>query len=205
MRQFYTECLKNLKVMRGLNQYEDYLSKGDRGVGEMNALIQALISVSNSFSYIPQEVQQNIIRQRILDDPELYNLNAAKIWAWLNAISSKYYHHTTEEEKVAYKSTECEISPSTQAMIQQFINDLSSGGGLRSVPQVSQAEINAIENEEQQRSKGLSTGLKYGTPEQDRIRELKAEYGRKYADLYTGRPKPGSPSLDDWIQINLSV
>lgn len=199
MRQFYTECLKTLKITRGLNQYEDFLAKGDRGVKEMNDLINAMVTVSNSFNYIPKEAQQNIIKKRIIEDPDLFNLNASKIWAWLNAVSGKYYF-TTEEEKVSYKSRNEEISPSTQAMIQRFIDDLSSGGGLRAVPKVSQNDINKIALEEEQRTKALSTGLQYGTPEQDRIRELKMEYGRVHADPYTGRTKPGHPTLDEYLR-----
>jgi hypothetical protein len=199
MRQFFTECLQNLKVLRGLNQYEDYLSKGERGIREMNDLIQHLISISNSFNYIPIDVQQNTIKKRIIEDPELFNLNASKIWSWLNAISNRYYF-TSEQEKVSYKSSNEEISPSTQAMIQQFINDLSAGGGLRSVPAVSPNDIKKIQIEDEQRTHGLSTGLKYGTPEQDRIRELKMEYGRIHADPYTGRTKPGHPTLQEYLK-----
>jgi len=50
--------------------------------------------------------------------------------------------------------------------------------------------------------KAASTGYKFGTPEDYRIIELKAEYGRNYADPYTGRPKPGSPTLKEFLALN---
>jgi len=42
-----------------------------------------------------------------------------------------------------------------------------------------------------------STPFEYG-----KMIDLKVQYGRECCDLYTGKPKPGMPTFDEWLELN---
>lgn len=198
MRDFFIECLQNIKALRGLNQYDDYMAKGLKGANEMNQLIQAMISVCNGFSYIPQEVQQRTIRKRLVDDPELYNLNAHKIWLWLNQISGKYWN-AAEGEITQPKPNASELSPEFQDYLNRWFADFEKKG-INRVPDVSSKEIKDIANEEENRQqrKGLSTGMKYSTFDELADIGLKVQWAKECTNLLTGSIHPGCPTFEQW-------
>jgi hypothetical protein len=198
MRDFFIECLQNLKAYRGLNQYEDYLSKGLKGANEMNQLIQAMVKVCNGFNYIPKEVQMRTIQKRIIDDSELYNLNAHKIWQWLNAISGKYWNGT-DAEIMQPESNASELSPEFQDYLNRWFSEFEKNG-INRVPEVSAKDIKAIENEDENRQqrKGLSTGMKYSTFDELADIGLKVQWAKECTNLLTGSIKPGCPTFEQW-------
>jgi hypothetical protein len=198
MRTFFIDCLKSLKVTRGINQYEDLASKGEQGREELKKLLQALITTCNQFNYIPDEAKQRVISQRILDDPEFYNLNASKVWHWLNGVSSKYYN--TQEDKPIENAQE--LSAETQKLISEFMGRLLDGG-IKVVPAASNAEIKAIKTQDDDRvkRKAYSAGYK---PDHEfgRMMELKVQWAAECTNLLTGSLKPGCPTFEQWIEIN---
>jgi hypothetical protein len=171
MRDFFIECLQNLNAYRGLNQYEDYLSK---------------------------EVQMRTIQKRIIDDSELYNLNAHKIWQWLNAISGKYWNGT-DAEIMQPDANASELSLEFQDYLNRWFAEFEKKG-INRVPEVSAKDIKAIENEDENRQqrKGLSTGMKYSTFDELADIGLKVQWAKECTNLLTGSIKPGCPTFEQW-------
>lgn len=203
MNEFFLNCLREIKVLRGVNQYEDLLSKGDKGKEECRKLINALVTTCNQFNYIPDDAKQRVIRQRILDDPEFYNLNASKVWHWLNGISNKYYNNCNSEP-VQVSNAE-PLSENTQRMISEFMSRLISGDGMKSVPRASNAELEAIKNEDQDRIKPRAHSAGYRIdPDFVRTIELKVIWARQNTNLLTGSIIPGCPTFDEWIKMTNS-
>lgn len=200
MRDFFIECLQSLKAVRGLKQYEDYLSNGLKGANEMKEVVDAMVRVSNGFGYIPKDVQQRTIRKRLIDDNEMYNLNAHKIWQWLNAISGKYWN-AAEGEITQPAANASELSPEFQDYLNRWFADFEKKG-INRVPDISANDIKAIANEDENRVKprGLSTGMKYGTAEQLEELELKRRWAKECTNLYTGEILPGMPNFQQWCK-----
>lgn len=199
MNEFFLNCLRELKVLRGINQYEDLLAKGDKGKDECRKLINALVTTCNQFNYIPDEAKQRVIRQRILDDYEFYNLNASKVWHWLNGISNKYYNNSNAE--LVEISNAQPLSENTQKMISDFMARLMSGDGMKSVPRASNEEIEAIKNEDANRVKPKAHSAGYRLdPDYVRTIELKVIWARENTNLLTGSIIPGRPTFEEWIE-----
>lgn len=197
MNDFFLDCLRDLKVLRGINQYEDLLAKGEKGKQEGRKLIQALIATCGQFNYIPDEVKQRVIRQRILDDPDFYNLNASKVWHWLNGVAGKYYNHGSTDAPISNAEP---LSENTQKLISDFMARLLSGQGMKGVPTASNAELEAIRNEDANREKRTALSASYRLdPAYVRELELKIEWARLNTNLLTGAILPGSPSFDEWV------
>lgn len=199
MRDFLIDCLRNLKISRGLNQYEDMKAKGDAGAVELQKLVNAMITVCNSYNYIPDDAKKRVISQRILDDPELYNLNASKIWRWLNDVSGKYYNVQPEAESV---SNATQLRPETQQLISDFMNRLMTKQTFRSVPSIDSSDVKKIEQEDADRirPRAESVNIHYTSREDLELNELKRQYALQCTDLYTGSVKPGYPTFQEWLK-----
>lgn len=210
MRSFFKSELETLKIKTGLNQYETLSAMKDNegnpiGAQTISKLLDALCLVCDGFGYIPDPDKKRIIQAAIINDQDFTGLNSRVVWKWLNAQSAKYFKeaaHIKEPDPipVAYNK----LSPETKAEVDDFIRKLQSqGNGLKTVPVVSQAEIDSIRMEDLEEREGKraeSVGVHYTTQEEAELRDKKIEWARLYTDLYTGKLKEGAPSFSDWLK-----
>lgn len=204
MKEYFKQLMGDLKSLRGINQYEEMKSKPN-GAEELQKLYEAVRAVWNSFSYIPDSVKEYTIRQRIIDDPEFYNLNASVVYRYLNAISGKYWNKgssdTTEVEKVSYKSNASELSPETQAMVMKFMNDLLENSRFQYIEPVTERELKDLkEDDERKYPKALSKNLQSTTREEMELFEKKIEWARECTHLHTGELLPNKPTFQEWLK-----
>ena len=200
MKEFFIEILQSLKPMRGLNQFEDFKSRGDAGREDLKTLLNTLLDVCGKFPYLPDQVKKATIRQRILDDPELYSLTGAKIWLWLNQ-ASQTYNHTTEPVKVSGMACN-EVTEATKQLIEDFKKELANSTGFKPVPAVTKTDIERIKMDDgQKQGKSLSKNVKLGTHEDYELNQKKIEWARENTDLYTGRLKPDGIRFEEWLKL----
>jgi len=200
MKEYFKQLMSDLKSLRGINQYEEMKSKPN-GAEELQKLYEAVRAVWNSFSYIPDSVKEYTIRQRIIDDPEFYNLNSAVVYKWLNNISGKYWNHT--EEYTQEQSNAKEVSPQTQAMIQKFMNDLLENSRFQYIEPVTERELKDLkEDDERKYPKALSKNLQSTTREEMEMFEKKIEWARECTHLHTGELLPNKPTFQEWLKQN---
>jgi hypothetical protein len=150
MRDFFKQELKTLYARTQSRQYETISAMPD-AAEQFKVLLDTLEEVCNKFNYIPETAQQNIIRERILSDKDFIGLNAKVVYKWFMEVRDTYFKESAHIKEVdtANPVTYDELSPETKAKVDDFIKGLQSEtGGLKSVPQVSQAEIDAIKIED---------------------------------------------------------
>lgn len=108
MKEFFLNLLSNLDKLAGLRQIEKiYASHSDQNEAkrEINALLDLLVNICQSFPYIPEQEQKRIIHHCIITDPELTSLNARIVYKWLNTQKDKYY------KELAHIPTETTAEP----------------------------------------------------------------------------------------------
>ena len=162
MRDFFVKCFKDLHSLTGLKQYVELCANSStetEAQTKLDEIIMGMIRVSNSFNYIPLDKQQEIIRQRIIDDPDFYALNARVVYKWLNAKAAIYFHeeaHKPGNEPNATPVTWDDLSPETQKLFSAFLVDLGNDmkPGMKKVPTVTQKEIDDLKMEDLEQREG---------------------------------------------------
>lgn len=204
MRAFFKQELETLYAKTQLRQYETISAMPD-AANQFKILLDSLEHVCRQFSYIPPTAQQNIIRERILSDKDFIGLNAKVVYKWFIEVRDTYYKESAhiKEADTANPVAYDELSPETKAKVDEFIKGLQSEkNGLKSVPQVTQKEIDDLkleDLEEREGKKAISAGFQT-TPEQAKQHELKIEWARQFTDLYSGKLKQGAPTFDEWVK-----
>ena len=101
----------------------------------MNVLIQGMILASQDYPYIPEEVQQKVIREQMVKDQTYEELNSRAIHKWLNGIAGKYWIENKEPEKA--------VTPASPEVAdywaEEWKKELAKVG--QPVPKVSIAEL----------------------------------------------------------------
>ena len=203
VREMLLRILNNLWNLTGSKQYIEITTMFDKNEaqGKLDGLIQPMINVCNTFSYISLAEQETIIEQKIIEDPEFYGLNARKIWQYLNGVSGKYFkqeaHKTVEESRASNATplTPEEFQEKVDALLRTLSGDKA---GLKSVPGVTQKEIDDLKMEDlesQEGKKAASVNYK-SDPEQLTLIEKRIQYGRLHTDLLTGKVNEGAPTFE---------
>ncbi|HTH58279.1 MAG TPA: hypothetical protein VL728_19670 [Cyclobacteriaceae bacterium] len=172
MRSFFLEKLKELKRVFQLRQYEEIASIQPASLAqdELDKLLMALIRVCNSFGYIPDSEKQKVIEKMMVSDSDFIGFNARIIYKWLNSVSHIYWKEQAHQETMQIidkKSNASEkISPETQELVKKYLASLLEGN-IKSVPTVSQLEIEKIKQEDEQRIKGRKGSSYQGRPAEE--------------------------------------
>lgn len=205
MREFFIELLKELKMLTGVKQYEEIASIEDKDHAQktLNDLTRALCNVCGTFNYIPDEDKKKIIRKKLLEDVKFYGLTAQKVWQYLNSVSDKYWKESAhiETNKLIEEDRELKpLSAETQKMIDDYLKELSTGIGSRTITNV-EIEKQKIKREDSQK-KALSSGYKSPSADYVRTQELKRQWARENTDLQLGTILPNRPNFEEWLKIN---
>jgi hypothetical protein len=205
MRDFFKSELQTLKIKTGLNQYENLSALPD-AEDQFKLLFDSLVMVCDGFPEIPDNHKKRIIQEQIYRDQDFNQLTPRVVWKWLDREKGKYFkelaHIPTESN--AKPVTYDELSPEIKQGVDDLIKSLQmDNAGLKSVPQVSQAEIDAIKIEDLEHQEGIKA-LKYpSTSKEDfQLNQRKIEWAKHHTDLQTGKLKPGSPSFEEWLAEN---
>lgn len=154
MRDFFKSELETLKIKTNLNQYER-LCELPNAKEEIKLLFDLLEKVCNEFPYIPEDQKKRIIQTGIYRDTDFTGLTPRIVWKWLNAESGKYFRE--DAHKPIEQTTPVpydELKPEIKIQVDEFIKMLSDESTVKSVPGVSQAEIDSIKLEDLEEREG---------------------------------------------------
>lgn len=120
---------------------------------------------------------------------QIYRLDISIIYEWIRAYEDEKAQFVEVEMKKEIKHDEVEMSEETKKMIAEWMNNL-------------QEYKPKDKTYDMENPKAASTGYKYGTEKDHRIIDLRSEYGRRFTDLYTGKPKPDAPTFEEFLAQN---
>lgn len=156
MREFFVKLMQNLKRLTGLKQYEEIasLQPKEKAQAELDALVDTMVRVCNSFSYIPDVDKQRIIRNKLIEDPELFSINAKVIYRWLLSASARYNgeSHHLEVNKIETVEQK-EWSEETKKMVSNYMSTLKAGLITKPIGGV-EKEMEKIKAEDKERVDG---------------------------------------------------
>lgn len=121
MKEFFTQCLKDLEPLTGIRQLFFLESDLDDGKRKKDVLIDGMVAVCAQFPYIPEQAQQKWIRKMMVEDQNYEALSPRTILKWLTLLSNSYrtqgqsqdsrptdsltyYQSLTEDQKIIFKA-----------------------------------------------------------------------------------------------------
>ncbi len=210
MRDFFKQELKTLYAKTQLRQYETITAMPD-AAEQFKILFDSLEHVCRQFNYIPEIAQQNIIRERILSDKDFIGLNSKVVYKWFMEVRDTYFKESAhiKEADTANPVTYDELSPETKAKVDEFIRGLQSeSAGLKSVPHVTQKEIDDLKLEDLEQREGRKPkAIAYiSDPEKIVMHQKKMQWARECTESVGGdkwRIKDGCFSFDEWLRLDI--
>lgn len=208
MRAFFKSELETLKIKTGLNQYENISALPD-AEHQFKLLFDSLEDVCAQYPYIPDNDKKRIVQEQIYRDQDFNQLTPRVLWKWLEREKTKYFREAAHipTESNAKPVTYDELSAETKEAVDIFLKALQSdNAGFKRVPEVTQADIDAIKLEDleaQEGKKAVSTNLHDIEREKQLfMHNKKIEYGRLFSDptSHEGKLKEGAPTFKEWIE-----
>lgn len=84
MKDFYTQCLKDLFAFTGIEQVRWMLLDLKDGERNFDLCVEGMVQVSKLHDYISEEEQKRIVRRMMVEDKDYTNLNARTVYRWLS-------------------------------------------------------------------------------------------------------------------------
>lgn len=141
-------------------------------------------------------------KARLGEYGEIMRLDSAVLCGWMTKyLDEKYQVLETklvqEKDNQYEKPSQITEEPGYQEF-KRWAKEFVSGA---KIPAISDEDIKAEGQRHPKPKKGHFYPI--GTQEAlDRI-DLKAKYGREHTDIITGKPLPGSPTFDQWIETQI--
>ena len=121
MREFFLECLKDLKDIYGCNQIHWLMQEcanQEEFNKKKNLIVDSLVTVSKRFDYIPEEVQQKYIRKMLIEDQNYDSLNTRVVWKWLDMHKVNHMTHSQFDEERISKH-----EPATDEQVAKYVKE----------------------------------------------------------------------------------
>lgn len=200
MKDFFTQCLKDLESLKGIRQLYYLQSDIEDGKRKLDVLINGMVATCKEFDYIPEAAQKTIIASQMRQDQDYEALNSRIIWKWLNAFKAPYLNpKDLQDKEVVFEP----LSEETKKMIADHLFNLSSDIGKTILKDAKvEREMKQIQKEDKERveKKSLSTHYKID-PETIALQKLRKEYAIEHTNLVTGRKNENAPSFDEWLNM----
>ena len=205
MRSFFKSELETLYAKTQLRQYETLSAMPD-APKQIAAMLDALVRVCSYYPYIPDKAKQSIIQDRMLKDEDFIGFNAKIVSKWMEQAKGSYFKESCHIKEPDAPGTPYDaLSPDVKKQVDDFIAKLATASnGFKSVPEVSQKEIDDLKMEdleEREGKKAISTGYQTN-PEIAAMKEKKFQWMRECFDPITGKPTENYLTFDEWIRMD---
>lgn len=95
MKEFFTQCMKDLYALTGIEQVRWMQQDMTNGKRDFDLCVEAMCQVSKQFPYIKEPDQQAIIRRMMIEDRKYDKLNSRTVWGWLDLHKDAHYRSQT--------------------------------------------------------------------------------------------------------------
>lgn len=106
MKEFFTQCLKDLEEISGIRQLFWLQSDLEDGERRKNVLINGMVAAAATFTYITDQEKQRIIRRMMVEDQTYEALNSRVINKWLSGAKDAHVLRAHSEPDPAPAYTE---------------------------------------------------------------------------------------------------
>jgi hypothetical protein len=136
MKEFYTQCLKDLYALTGIEQVRWMQNDLKDGKRNFELCVAGMVEQSKAFPYIPIEAQQKIILKMIIEDKDYQMLNSRTVFRWLNLHRDAYFINANAPEETPRVQLTEEEEKTVNALIEQWKKDVSKigSGGRNTQP-----------------------------------------------------------------------
>lgn len=110
MKDFFTQCMKDLFALTGIEQVKWMQNDMVNGKREFDLCVEGMIQVSKQFDYISEEDQQTVIRRMMVEDKNYKGLNSRTVWGWLDLHKDTYYRGQTHFEETTHNPAPPEVA-----------------------------------------------------------------------------------------------
>lgn len=179
MRDFFKSELETLYAKTQLRQYETLSAMTDAkgnsdGKRQVSIMLDTCAIVCEQYPYIPDEDKKKIVQAEMLKDPEFKGFNGQILHKWFSSKKDVYWAQYQSQVEKQTQTTPVPFEALPEALqkeIEAFKAKLLEGGGMKAVPSVTQAEIDAIKREDEISQEGQKSAA--------------IEYRQKSAEIYT--------------------
>ncbi len=178
MKDFFIECLKDLKDLTGINQLH-WIMQECKDQQEFDKkkdnIIKSMVLVSEQFNYIPEEDQKRIIRDQMIKDQDYDSLNSRVVWKWLNLYKEHFASINNAPEEIPRVILTEEQNKKIDELLNQYKEQLK--GDFRPDYSKVDSEIEKIQKEDKARNEkpvSLTIGYKPQMSEDQFNRKMKA-------------------------------
>lgn len=105
MKDFYTQCLKDLYALTGIEQVRWMLNDLKDGERNFDLCVSGMVQTSKQFPYISEDEQKKIIQRMMVEDQQYTALNSRTVSKWLSQFKDVYWTdqtHFVESPKITY-------------------------------------------------------------------------------------------------------
>lgn len=161
MREFFKSELETLYAKTQLRQYETLSAMTDPkgnsdGSRQVGIMLDTCTFVCDQYPYIPDEDKKKIVQTEMLRDPEFKGFNGQILHKWFNSKKDVYwaqYQHQVEKQAQSTPVPFDKLPAALQQEIEAFKAKLADSG-MKPVPSVTKAEVEAIKREDEIRQEG---------------------------------------------------
>jgi len=158
MKDFFTQCLKDLYALTGIEQVLWMQKDLKDGKRNFDLCVAGMVEQSKAFSYISEEQQQKIILKMMIEDKDYEMLNSRTVYKWLNMFKDSYFIQANAPQE----TPRVELTPEASARVDQLLEQYKTGlTDFRPKYTNLDDEKTKIEHEDQDRregKKGLAQG-----------------------------------------------
>lgn len=152
MKDFFTQCLKDLESLTGIRQLYFLQSDLEDGERKKNVLIDGMVATRNQFDYIPDEAIKKIVREQMVKDQDYDALNSRVLFKWLNMHKDVYF----AKAQTPFKIDSVDLTEEQRERIDKLANEYKASliNDFKPVYKNLEYEIERIKKEDEERQQG---------------------------------------------------
>ncbi len=124
MKEFYTQCLKDLYALTGIEQVLWMQRDLKDGKRNFDLCVAGMVEQSKTFAYIPEEAQQKIILKMMVEDKDYSMLNSRTVYKWLNMFKDAYFTKNAAPQETPLVNLTPEASARVDKLLEGYKTSL---------------------------------------------------------------------------------
>lgn len=185
MKDFFTQCMKDLYALTGIEQVRWMQNDLVNGKRDFDICVEAMVQVCKQFPYIEEGDQMTIVKRMMVEDKNYKSLNSRTVWGWLDMHKDAHYRGQTHyQETEVHEVAPPEVADKYAAML---LANISKIGAPKPLTEIHDPLVALLKEQ-------------IGTEIRPEMKKLRGEYVRENYDL-DGVKKDCWTSFDEWLEL----